>query len=226
MPNRILLNELSANSLLQMESKPTYDNNTHLIYLEHDEAIITAYAGPDDQVCITIMYGDGYSLSSATATNYTSLKWTSDNENGAFVDDTVLNAIYYGDIGTHNLTLSAITISNVAKDTMTLIVNPIPENVSTPIGDTYICLTYTSASTYTTSIDNALTYDWELTPTSAGTINEQGSGATITWSQIYSGVSYLKDKGINDCGICVPSWNLVSFKLSASHSWVPMHIVL
>lgn len=53
---------------------------------------------------------------------------------------------------------------------------------------------------YTTVLENASSYVWELTPTNAGSINGTGTEATVTWNTSYFGSAIIRVQAVNDCG--------------------------
>ncbi|MFZ4707778.1 MAG: HYR domain-containing protein, partial [Bacteroidales bacterium] len=84
----------------------------------------TANAGIDASICA----GSTYTLSNATATNYTSLLWTTSGT-GAFSNSTILNPVYTPGAGDASVTLT-LTASKAscpnATDAMVLTVNALP----------------------------------------------------------------------------------------------------
>jgi len=77
-------------------------------------------------------------------------------------------------------------------------VSKIPATAATPSGPTSVCQGTISSQVITTAID-ASTYQWEITPSSAGTILGTGSTGTINWNTNFSGNAQVRAKGIN-CG--------------------------
>jgi len=82
-------------------------------------------------------------------------------------------------------------------------VMPLPASPAKPTGPEIVDLFTTSQSNYnTTGSDSALSYEWTLTPSDAGTLTVIGNGldCTADWLPTFSGQANLKVKGINDCG--------------------------
>jgi PKD repeat protein len=79
------------------------------------------------------------------------------------------------------------------------VVYSLPTKPLTPSGDLILCInspssTYTSATTFATS------YEWELNPSTAGVIFNNGQNAVINWDNAFVGKAYLRVRGINTCG--------------------------
>ncbi|HBZ67805.1 MAG TPA: hypothetical protein DEO70_13305 [Bacteroidales bacterium] len=141
------------------------------------------FAGTMDSVCEKA----DYHVTDATATNYTSVYWTSDGT-GSFVDPTVLNPIYRqgsGDIvirDTVNLIMTVIGDAPCGpySDTLVLIINPLPVitvNDTNPL----IC----RDSLFTFIADGAFSYSW-----SPATGLSDSTGNIVTASP-WSTTSYL-----------------------------------
>lgn len=94
-------------------------------------------------------------------------------------------------------------ITTEGFETMTIEVMPMPSKPQVPQGeadvDTYASTVYDYSVTGVTAAES---YQWELSPTEAGTItsgNDQ-STCTVEWNSEYTGQAELKTKGINECG--------------------------
>jgi RHS repeat-associated protein len=82
-------------------------------------------------------------------------------------------------------------------------VNPlwILPKATTPDGPASLCITSGTATYTTTSVDNALSYEWILTPSSAGTITNNGLNAVITWNTAYTGSAQVQVRGVSTCSL-------------------------
>ncbi|MDD3739248.1 MAG: gliding motility-associated C-terminal domain-containing protein [Lentimicrobiaceae bacterium] len=142
------------------------DPNNCVAYYNSSSAIVTVNpqafvdAGMDASMCDA----DGaYAISGASASNTTSLKWTSSGD-GSFDDNTVLNPVYIpgpGDIasGSVVLTLTGIGISPCpsAADDMILFISRMPVVVAGT--DAKIC-NNTSYTVYDARVTNTSQYIW------------------------------------------------------------------
>ncbi|NVO02281.1 MAG: gliding motility-associated C-terminal domain-containing protein [Bacteroidetes bacterium] len=75
----------------------------------------------------------------------------------------------------------------------------VPGTPSVPSGSQNLCLN-SANSTYTSTASNAATYNWTITPGTAGVISGTGTTATIDWNNAYSGNVQINVNGINSCG--------------------------
>jgi hypothetical protein len=80
-----------------------------------------------------------------------------------------------------------ITVSNVA-----------PATPDTPAGETTMCQGALATQYTTTNLISS--FQWVLTPNTAGTINGSGNEITISWKDDFLGIANLKVRAINDCG--------------------------
>jgi hypothetical protein len=135
---------------------------------------MTAYAGPDAQICT----GDSYSLS-GDAQNYETIEWTTSGD-GAFDNNTILNPEYTPgstDIeeGSVILTITANDEERVsATDEMTLTIHPLPEVYAGGEGE--IC----GGDNYQTSYSTALNCESFLwTSTGDGTFTNDTELNTV-----------------------------------------------
>lgn len=82
---------------------------------------------------------------------------------------------------------------------LVITVSPLPAPAGLITGDQDVCQGY--SSTFTTgAISNANTYNWTLTPGSAGEITNNGSEISILFNASYTGAATLTVNGVNDCG--------------------------
>ncbi|HPE87192.1 MAG TPA: C25 family cysteine peptidase [Bacteroidales bacterium] len=190
---------------------------------------LTAFSGTDqisDDVLITINravqteIGEGNICEQGTvidwisAFNFASAEWSSAGD-GAFDDPTLLNAIYTpgpADVANGSVTLTLmLTAFNGCADfseTVTIPVLQIAQIPAMPEGPDAVDVFYTPETVYITSGD-ADTYEWSLTPVSAGTFASNDQQVTIQWNQEFQGNAELKVRGINPCGISAFSEALV-----------------
>ncbi len=150
----------------------------------------TANAGSDDSTCIN----EAYTVSGASATNYSSLNWTH-NGNGNLTNANTLTPTYtpgVGDEGTTvtlTLTANGLTSCNPDTDDMDLEISPAPtanagDNDSTCISDPF--------TVSTASATNYISLQWShngngnlanqntLTPTYTPGVGDEGNTITLT----------------------------------------------
>ena len=182
---------------------------------------LTAFAGADqvsDNVDLVINpaldaeVGDGViceqgnEINWVTAENFAAVVWTTAGD-GSFDDNTLLNPEYVPgtqDIasGSVELTVSITALNGCAdfSETFTATVTGTPEIPVMPNGPDAVDTYYTQSSDYTTSGD-AINYEWNLSPMSAGTFSSDENTVTIEWDTEFEGNAELKVRGINNCGI-------------------------
>lgn len=164
--------------------------------------VTTVFAGSDDYSCQNSEY-----ICQGTATNYDSIWWTTSGS-GSFENINSLNANYIpsdDDIlnGNIQLMLNVLDVDSLTdSDEMNLTFVSIPDKASTPDGDVIVDLENTPTTDYEIeSIPSAVTYNWQLYPQWAGTIDGNSTNITVNWNLEYDGETWLKVAGINDCGM-------------------------
>lgn len=75
----------------------------------------------------------------------------------------------------------------------------VPEKCSLPVGPTTVCPN-TVESEYTSSSVDAVTYNWTLNPTNAGTITVTDNKAKVKWTTSFLGEVSVSCKGVNPIG--------------------------
>lgn len=86
------------------------------------------------------------------------------------------------------------------SDTIHVDISFIPAKPSIPSGDTILC--YNPDDTYYSvpALTYAQDYQWELFPSTAGSINGNSNAISIDWNNSFSGFAALIVSGHNDCG--------------------------
>ena len=138
-----------------------------------------ANAGIDDNVC----EGSSYTVSAATATNYSSISWASSGT-GTFTSGATLTPIYTpspADISSGSVTLSMTILGNFpcASDISSMLLTIVSAPVSDAGADDYTCegIDYTFSSGYATTL-NSTSVSW--TTTGDGTFTN-GTSLTPTY---------------------------------------------
>jgi hypothetical protein len=153
----------------------------------------TANAGSDASIC----QGGTFTVSTASATNYTTLQWTS-NGTGTITNSTTLTPTYIpgvGETGNVTLTLTANGGNGCnATDAMILTINALPTVTITPSGATTFCqggsvtLTASAGSSYlwspggatTQSINVTTSGNYTVTVTDANGCTNTSTATTVT----------------------------------------------
>ncbi len=80
-------------------------------------------------------------------------------------------------------------------------VDDVPGIPTVPIGPDTVQSDSTPTTAYTTTASaGAVSYVWELTPASAGTIMGTDILGTVTWNPLYLGTAAIAVKAVNGCG--------------------------
>ncbi len=164
--------------------------------------VTTCIPGNDTAICENETY-----QCNATASNYTSLLWTTSGT-GTFDIPDILTPVYspsQQDYDSGSVTLSLTAFSNLPCGDITrsfvLTFNPLPAVPETPDGPTYVDLYYTSSSEYTIPpASDAVSYLWSLEPAEAGDITGDQTTGTVEWNAAFLGTASVSAKSINDCG--------------------------
>ena len=81
-----------------------------------------------------------------------------------------------------------------------ILINPLISTIIKPSGPEEVDVNNTPSSLYITHPSlNAETYDWDISPTQAGSIAGNDTLGAVTWSPIYQGYAYIKVSARNGC---------------------------
>ncbi|MFH1004567.1 MAG: FG-GAP-like repeat-containing protein, partial [Bacteroidota bacterium] len=82
------------------------------------------------------------------------------------------------------------------SDVLAVNIIPYPVKATKPSGQILFCINSSNA-TYTTTATYATSYQWAITPTTAGTITGTDTVATVDWNNTFTGTAKITVKGIN-----------------------------
>jgi PKD repeat protein len=107
----------------------------------------------------------------------------------------------YTTVGTYTVSLTA-TNNDVCTNlyTQDITVTGIPGVAAQPTGLGQLCQGAGATEYATTGAADAITYTWEVTPSTAGTITGDAFTASLLLDPAFSGTVGVMVKGINDCG--------------------------
>lgn len=89
--------------------------------------------------------------------------------------------------------------SSSFSDSLQIHLRPFPEQPETPSGPSPLCQGSANTDYTISQAMYALSYSWDLAPSSAGTITGTDTIGTVTWEPSFSGTASVKVKSINDC---------------------------
>lgn len=145
------------------------------------------------------------SYTCSNITNATAYQWSISPSNAGTISNSGINAtVDWNDTYTGNATLSVIA-SNTCGNSLpsaplNIVINQVPGNTSTPYGPNNICKDNVNTNYNVSTTNYASTYNWDLTPATAGTITPNGKQAIIDWDSQFIGAASLKVSASNNCG--------------------------
>jgi hypothetical protein len=74
------------------------------------------------------------------------------------------------------------------------------EKPSTPEGNIVSCQAEQENQYITNSVENAETYNWQITPTEAATLEPDGTTVSVVWNEAFIGEAKLSVAPVNSCG--------------------------
>jgi hypothetical protein len=89
---------------------------------------------------------------------------------------------------------------NIISGQTSVVVNQLPETPDMPLGEASLCWGEYLTVYSTNGSTGSFSYQWTLSPTTAGTIAGNGMTATVTWNEEFTGMADVMVGGINDCG--------------------------
>lgn len=149
----------------------------------------TTFCGPE-----TISFTD----QSTGATN-----WSWEFPGGNPTTSTLQNpSVTYSTPGNYDVILTAWNSSQGNKEVKSdfIHVTAAPPAAGTIFGSTGMCQNSPNSSYSVSAINTASTYEWVLTPATAGTLTPGTNNAVIDWDPSFLGIATLKVRGVNDCG--------------------------
>ena len=138
------------------------------------------------------------------------ISWDWTFESGSPATSTSQNPmVVYFTPGIYDVTLTVgdgVEYSTITFEAY-MTVGSVPDTPETPGGDDEVCTNFILTSEYvTTEVMYADSYEWEILPAEAGTIDGTGITGTVTWTTNWEGTATIKVKGINEtCGESEPS---------------------
>jgi len=91
--------------------------------------------------------------------------------------------------------------AGISSEALNVIVGAEPEKASVPIGDSQLCQDPGTKIYTTASVIGASSYEWQLSPTEAGSISGNSTTATVNWSDIYTGNATISVRAQSGCGL-------------------------
>ncbi len=112
--------------------------------------------------------------------------------------------VVYNNEGVYDVTLTVYSGSEsnvMTKNDYIQVSSGVPSIPGQPQGETLLCKNPPNTNYTATGSANALSWDWEISPSNAGLITNDGSATvTVNWFNSYLGEVALTVKAINGCG--------------------------
>lgn len=86
------------------------------------------------------------------------------------------------------------------SETLKVNVDNVPKKPNQPDGVNDICQDYGISEYTIPALDNATSYDWEIMPDTAASLNINGKSVQVEWSGDFYGQAEIKARGVNSCG--------------------------
>jgi PKD repeat protein len=112
--------------------------------------------------------------------------------------------VVYNSAGTYDVSLNASNPAGNQYGAMTktayISVNSAPVAPTTPAGNNAMCIDPPDQTYTTTSVANTTGYIWELLPSTAGVVTNNGTSCVVNWDNAFTGIAQLKVRAYNTCG--------------------------
>ncbi|MEI6697147.1 MAG: PKD domain-containing protein [Bacteroidota bacterium] len=109
--------------------------------------------------------------------------------------------------GTAKISLIGINAcgNSVSSDSLIITISSLALQPGTPTGPTSLSQNSPNSNYTTTGGANASSYQWSISPLSAGTITSTSTIAAVDWTNSFTGIVKISVKGINACGSSISS---------------------
>lgn len=151
-----------------------------------------------------ICNGNNVDFTDLTTGNPTSWLWSFPGGTPASSTDQHPQNIVYTNAGSYSVTLTATNsvCPNTITKTAYITVSGPTSTPSAPEGNAELCMNSTNTLYTVVPVPQAVTYNWVLTPDTAGVVTPSDSNTcVVNWSDTYVGYAYLKVQAANGCGI-------------------------
>jgi len=149
-----------------------------------------------------------YSITSVV--NATSYSWTLLPAGAGTLTPSGTSAIVdWNDTWTGVATISVFasngSCASSASPTLSVTVRALPVAPAQPTGAILLCQNAANSSYTISSVTNATSYEWVITPSIAATLSGTGTSVIADWSASYSGTATLHVRGLNNS--CAGNWS-------------------
>jgi PKD repeat protein len=162
------------------------------------QGVLASFNANQTNIC----ENDMVSFNDNSAGSITSWEWTFEGGYPSTSSEQNPEIVYY-DHGTFEVSLTVSDGSSTNTLTLPDYINVLtdPEVPAIPDGPSGALSLPNETSTFTISaISGALNYGWEINPSGAGTLSENGIECIVDWTDYWTGDAEITVKAINNCG--------------------------
>ncbi|MDT8393860.1 MAG: FG-GAP-like repeat-containing protein [Bacteroidales bacterium] len=188
-------------SLTVIENGMSSDPVVHDIIVV-DPVASSGNVSGDDNICQATPSSVYSTIAIPGASSY---KWTVEPPEAGDFTGTGTQAEIFWDPAFHGNAYIFVQGVNICgtgpnSDALDVMVRPLPEKPGTPDGPSALCQNPFTESYTTTGAQYALSYLWELIPSTAGTISGNGLQAQVNWDDNFTGPAGIIVTAQNTCG--------------------------
>ena len=149
-----------------------------------------------------ICAGFNVDFTDLTTNNPTSWSWSFPGGTPSISNVQNPQNIFYYTPGIYNVTLTATnaTAANSVTKLNYIHVSAFPLVPPMPWGDTLLCENSWNTIYKIYPIPGAVSYNWVLTPDTAGVLNPLDTACVVDWNNAFTGYAYIKVQAFNGCG--------------------------
>jgi photosystem II stability/assembly factor-like uncharacterized protein len=180
----------------------TSDSTSQVITVNDTPAQAATPSGASS-VCINSSPTSAYTTTAVTGA--TSYLWTITPSSAATISNTGVSAVYTWDAnfsGAASIQVEAVNNcgNGTVSPSLTVNVSSAPATATMPTGPISLCVNPVNSTYNCAAITGATSYQWMLSPSTAGTLTNTGITATIDWDNAFTGSVALSVIGVNGCG--------------------------
>ncbi len=186
-------------------TKNSYSNNLYLDNIQVSGTISTTPTASFTVGSPSVCTGTQVTFTN-TSQNAISYIW---KQNGVVISTAQNLTKTFTTAGTFQIRLIATNSNGSDSVSQNIVVGTGAGIPATPTGTNTLCVNASNTNYTTTGASNANSYNWVLSPSSAGTISGTSTTATVDWNNSFSGIAVVQVQGVNNCGLGPISDSLV-----------------
>lgn len=159
-----------------------------------DCSILPPPASNNSPVCI----GQTINLTAASVNNAT-YNWTGPAGFSSNQQNPQITNAQPANSGIYSLTITVGSQTSEPTTTEVVVESMLPQGFL-PQGPVSLCMDAPNTTYTTNTITGAVSYQWSINPSSAGTISGSGTSATVNWNATFQGMASIGVGAVNSCG--------------------------